>query len=45
MRLSPDMGIALRMAMVTLQRGGEVIGMRWAEIDAPGRCGRFRPNG
>ncbi|MER9306797.1 tyrosine-type recombinase/integrase [Mesorhizobium sp. M0496] len=31
--LSLLMGIALRMAAVTLQRGGEVVGMRWAEID------------
>lgn len=31
--LSPLMGIALRMAAVTLQRGGEVVGMRWGEID------------
>ncbi|CAN7244269.1 tyrosine-type recombinase/integrase [Mesorhizobium sp. LjNodule214] len=27
------MGVALRMATVTLQRGGEVVGMRWDEID------------
>lgn len=31
--LSPLMGVALRMAAATLQRGGEIIGMRWAEID------------
>jgi integrase len=31
--LSPEMGMALRMALVTLQRGIEVVGMRWAEID------------
>lgn len=31
--MSKLMGIALRMAAVTLQRGGEVVGMRWAEID------------
>ncbi len=31
--LSRVMGIALRMAAVTLQRGGEVIGMKWSEID------------
>lgn len=35
--LSPLMGIALRMAMVTLQRGGEVVGMRWDEIDRPAK--------
>lgn len=31
--LSKLMGVALRMAAVTLQRGGEVVGMRWSEID------------
>ena len=31
--LSEDMGLSLRMAMTTLQRGGEVVGMRWDEID------------
>ncbi|ESZ68184.1 hypothetical protein X727_23185 [Mesorhizobium sp. L103C119B0] len=31
--MSVLMGIALRMAAVTLQRGGEVVGMRWAEVD------------
>jgi site-specific recombinase XerD len=31
--LSLEMGIALRMAAVTLQRGGEVVGMKWCEID------------
>ncbi|ESY84232.1 hypothetical protein X739_05865 [Mesorhizobium sp. LNHC220B00] len=35
--LSPLMGIALRMAAVTLQRGGEVVGMRWREIDRSAR--------
>ncbi|WP_086996926.1 tyrosine-type recombinase/integrase [Rhizobium sullae] len=35
--LSEDMGIALRMALVTLQRGGEVVGMRWTEIDRKAR--------
>jgi integrase len=35
--LSLDMGIALRMAAATLQRGGEVIGMRWREIDRDAR--------
>lgn len=35
--LSEDMGIALRMALVTLQRGGEVVGMRWMEIDRKAR--------
>lgn len=33
LQMSLDMGRALRMAAVTLQRGGEVVGMRWAEID------------
>ncbi|MDB5613824.1 MAG: hypothetical protein JWQ22_1477 [Devosia sp.] len=33
LKLSKVMGLALRMAMVTLQRGGEVIGMRWDEVD------------
>ncbi|RNC96341.1 MAG: site-specific integrase [Oricola sp.] len=32
-QLSLDMGAAIRMAMLTLQRGGEVIGMHWREID------------
>lgn len=31
--LSIEMGIALRMAAVTLQRGGEIVGMKWSEID------------
>ncbi len=31
--LSREMGIAIQLAMVTLQRGGEVIGMQWVEID------------
>ncbi|WP_287306029.1 site-specific integrase [Mesorhizobium sp.] len=35
--LSQLMGIALRMAAVTLQRGGEVVGMRWDEIDRAAR--------
>jgi integrase len=35
--MSELMGIALRMAAVTLQRGGEVVGMRWAEIDRPAK--------
>lgn len=35
--LSRQMGVALKMAAVTLQRGGEVIGMEWSEIDAKGR--------
>lgn len=35
--LSLLMGIALRMAAVTLQRGGEVVGMRWDEIDRSAR--------
>jgi integrase len=33
LHLSINMGVALRMAAVTLQRGGEVIGMAWSEID------------
>lgn len=35
--LSRLMGVALKMAAVTLQRGGEVIGMEWAEIDIKAR--------
>ena len=35
--LSLNMGVALRMAAVTLQRGGEVIGMAWSEIDRNAR--------
>lgn len=35
--LSRNMGVALRMAAVTLQRGGEVIGMAWSEIDRNAR--------
>ena len=35
--LSPEMGLALKMAAITLQRGGEVVGMRWAEIDIPAK--------
>lgn len=35
--LSEPMGLALKMAMVTMQRAGEVIGMRWAEIDREAR--------
>ncbi|MDE3811633.1 tyrosine-type recombinase/integrase [Sinorhizobium meliloti] len=35
--LSLNMGAALRMAAVTLQRGGEVIGMAWSEIDRNAR--------
>lgn len=31
--LSIEMSLALRMAAVTLQRGGEVVGMRWEEVD------------
>lgn len=31
--LSPQMGVALRLALVTLQRGGEVVGMAWREVD------------
>lgn len=31
--MSSEMGIAIRMAAATLQRGGEVIGMEWREID------------
>lgn len=32
-QLSALMGVALRLALVTLQRGGEVVGMRWQEVD------------
>ncbi|WP_026613398.1 tyrosine-type recombinase/integrase [Ensifer aridi] len=35
--MTEDMGLALRMALVTLQRGSEVVGMRWEEIDRNGR--------
>lgn len=35
--LSALMGVALRMAAATLQRGGEVVGMRWSEIDRPAK--------
>lgn len=35
--LSLNMGVALRMAAATLQRGGEVIGMAWSEIDRNAR--------
>ena len=35
--LSPLMGVALRMAAATLQRGGEVVGMQWTEIDRPAK--------
>lgn len=35
--LSRAMGVALKMAAVTLQRGGEVIGMEWGEIDRKAR--------
>lgn len=31
--LSPEMGRALRFAAVSLQRGGEVVGMSWKEVD------------
>ncbi|KQT57470.1 MULTISPECIES: tyrosine-type recombinase/integrase [unclassified Aureimonas] len=31
--ISQEMGRALQMAAVTLQRRGEIVGMRWAEID------------
>jgi integrase len=33
--ITEEMGRALRMAAVTLQRRGEIVGMRWAEIDRP----------
>ena len=36
-RMTAEMGLALRMAMTTLQRGNEVVGMRWAEIDLTAR--------
>lgn len=35
--LSIDMGLALKLAAVTLQRGGEIIGMEWSEIDLRAR--------
>lgn len=35
------MSVALRMAAVTLQRGGEVVGMRWDEIDRPAKTWRI----
>lgn len=35
--MTEDMGLALRMALVTLQRGIEVVGMRWEEIDREAR--------
>lgn len=41
--LSKLMGIALRMAAVTMQRGGEVVGMRWDEIDRPARTWLIPP--
>ena len=31
------MRLAMRMALLTLQRGGEVVGMRWSEIDRQNR--------
>lgn len=33
LNLSLEMGVALCMAAVTLQRGGEIVGMKWDEID------------
>ncbi|ASP79056.1 site-specific integrase [Sinorhizobium meliloti] len=35
--MTEEMGLALRMALVTLQRGSEVVGMRWEEIDREAR--------
>ncbi len=35
--LSVEMGIALRLALATLLRGGEVVGARWSEIDLKAR--------
>ncbi|MBX3578384.1 MAG: site-specific integrase [Rhizobiaceae bacterium] len=35
--MSKIMGVALRLALVTLQRGGEVVGMRWREVDRTAR--------
>ncbi|MDX0531501.1 tyrosine-type recombinase/integrase [Sinorhizobium medicae] len=35
--MTEDMGLALRMALVTLQRGSEVVGMRWEEINREAR--------
>ncbi|NSZ00534.1 tyrosine-type recombinase/integrase [Agrobacterium tumefaciens] len=37
LQMSLLMGVALRMAAVTLQRGGSIIGMEWSEIDRAGR--------
>ncbi|SOC93999.1 Site-specific recombinase XerD [Rhizobium sp. AN5] len=37
LQMSLLMGVALRMAAVTLQRGGSIIGMEWSEIDREGR--------
>jgi integrase len=37
LHLAPSTGIALCLAMVTLQRGGEVCGLHADEIDRPGR--------
>jgi integrase len=36
-RMSAAMKLALRMKIVTLQRGGQIVGMRWAEIDRAAR--------
>lgn len=35
--LTREMGLLLQMAIVTLQRGGEVAGMKWSEIDVDRR--------
>jgi integrase len=42
--LSIEMGLALRMAAVTLQRGGEVVGMRWSELDIDNRVWSIPPD-
>ena len=41
LELSPEMALALQMAAVTLQRGGEVVGMQWQEIDRKARLWRI----
>ena len=40
--MSDLMGVALRIAAVTLQRGSEIVGMRWAEIDLPAKTWLIR---
>ncbi|RAL98415.1 site-specific integrase [Agrobacterium sp. MS2] len=43
LQLSLNMGVALRMAAVTLQRGGSIIGMEWSEIDRATRTWLIPP--